>query len=79
MRPVVLTRLYESGKEEPVYVNPDRITHFAGDAWTNLTRIWFGADCAIRVKESPGELQAILERNRSWLRAEDRDGVGVAP
>jgi len=83
MRPIELTRIFESGKTEPFYVNPDHIVSFA-DRWRYEPHpigagsyITLSAGGSYAIKETPEQIIGRLADHRSTMRAEDRDGIKV--
>jgi len=71
MKPIVLTAMrggtYSDPHDEPVYVNPELIQQFgrhgADDARTFVD---FGNEHFLYVRETPGEIDNLLRRNRNF-------------
>jgi len=77
MKPIVLTRLFDSGRTTRVYINPEQVAFFQAD-WSETYVYLAGVnDVVLRVSETPAEIETALEIHRSRLRIEDRDGVRV--
>jgi hypothetical protein len=77
MRPIVLTRVLESGKTEPFYINPAQIVSF-GAGWKDIgAYITLTTGGAYAVQETPAQIIGRLADHRSSTLAEQHDGVEV--
>ena len=76
MRPIELTRIFESGKTEPFWINPDHIISFVL-GWQNIGAYVSLTTASFAIKETPTEIIGRLADHRSAMHAEEHDGIEI--
>jgi len=77
MRTIELTRVLESGRTEPFYVNPAHIVWF-GAGWQDIgSYVFLSAGGSYAIKETPEQIIGRLADHCSTMRAEEHDGIQV--
>ncbi len=77
MRLIELTRILDSGRTEPFFVNPAHIVSF-GAGWQDIgSYVFLSAGGSYAIKETPEQIIGRLADHRSAMRAEEHDGIQV--